>query len=180
MPTWSARISKQEQVQQKWCIFLRLEKHTHTKDDTGAAGALTTACSLHVLASQVPSFMMKLSLLSKTQHCSHTLPARCSFVTRFWSPLGSAAWLSACDSSIPGWQQRDQLAGEAWRALQANAPRQQVTTEMRIWSLRAAPGELRSLWTSSAVCPPRPRMTAHICSTSGCLSRIVGSRMLQF
>lgn len=92
---------------------------------------------------------MNLQLLSKRRHYSRTLPARCSFSGGSLPPLGRAAWLSECDSSIPGWQQRDQLPGEAWRALQANAPRQQVTTELWTGSLRAGSGELPSLSMSS-------------------------------
>lgn len=145
MPTWAALANNSKCNRNGVSSSDYGKTHTHTraraKDDTSPAGALTTACSLHVLANQVHSFIMNLQLLSKSQHCSRILPARCSFITRFLSPLGSAVWLSDCDSSIPGWQQRDQLAGEAWRTLQANAPRQQVTTGMRTWSLRAGSGE---------------------------------------
>lgn len=115
-----------------------IEKHTHTH---GSWHEPCWSTDNSLLANQLHRFIMNLQLLSKNAVFFSSFTSSGQLHHQILWPLLSAAWLSDCDSSIPEWQRRDQLAGEAWRALQANAPQQ----ETRTWSLPAASGELPSL-----------------------------------
>lgn len=146
------------------------------RDDTSPAGTLTTACRLHVLANQVHSFIMNLQLLSKRQHYSHILPARCSFSGRF---CHLSAELCGCQSVTalyldgsggtsyqvkPGERCRLMRHGSRWQLHCGNSEQVLENFPLCRWVLRGF----------------FPRKDAHICSTFGCNSRIIHSRIIQF